>query len=179
MREPQMVEADAATLAKDRPRLAILLLLCPLLMASGAWVGARFSGVAARLNPTVNLAERMLHAPPGPARVGALSPDDLALARARQQPDRLLLEAKAIQHKFDIGSWIFGAWIGAVLGVKLISLALQRRRTDYEPERGDCFACARCFEFCPNELVRRGLQPAATPVREAEPAELIAKAGAK
>ena len=44
---------------------------------------------------------------------------------------------------------------------ELISLSVRRKRTDYEPDRGDCFACARCFEYCPNELVRRGLMPAA------------------
>jgi ferredoxin len=55
---------------------------------------------------------------------------------------------------------IFGGWIGLVIGVKLISLALRRQRTDYEPDRGACVACARCFEYCPNELVRRGLMPA-------------------
>jgi len=39
---------------------------------------------------------------------------------------------------------------------------LRRRRTDYEPDRGECFACARCFKYCPNELVRRGLMPASS-----------------
>jgi formate hydrogenlyase subunit 6/NADH:ubiquinone oxidoreductase subunit I len=48
-----------------------------------------------------------------------------------------------------------------VIGLKLVSLSLHRKRTDYEPDRGDCFACARCFEYCPNELVRRGVLPAA------------------
>jgi formate hydrogenlyase subunit 6/NADH:ubiquinone oxidoreductase subunit I len=38
---------------------------------------------------------------------------------------------------------------------KLVSLSLHRRRTDYEPDRGECVGCARCFEFCPNELARR------------------------
>ena len=94
-------------------------------------------------------------------KFGALSPDDLALERARQTPKEILTEAAAIRHKFDTGGWIFGAWVGLVIGVKLISLSVRRRRTDYEPDRGDCFACARCFEFCPNELVRRGLMPAA------------------
>ena len=46
-----------------------------------------------------------------------------------------------------------------VVGAKLISLSLRRTRTDYEPDRGACVGCARCFEFCPNELVRRGLMP--------------------
>ena len=92
-----------------------------------------------------------------------LSPDDQALDRARQAPKEILTEAAAIRRKFATGGWIFGAWVGLVIGVKLISLSVRRRRTDYEPDRGDCFACARCFEYCPNELVRRGLMPAAAP----------------
>ena len=52
--------------------------------------------------------------------------------------------------------------MGLVIGAKLVSRSLRRRRTDYEPDRGDCFACARCFEYGPNELVRRGLMPASS-----------------
>jgi hypothetical protein len=95
--------------------------------------------------------------------LGPQSPDDLALERARQTPKEILTEAAGIRHRFDIGGWIFGAWVGLVIGAKLISLSVRRKRTDYEPDRGECFACARCFEYCPNELVRRGLMPAALP----------------
>ena len=48
----------------------------------------------------------------------------------------------------------------AVLGVKLVSLSLRTLRTEFEPDRGACFACARCFRSCPQELVRAGLMPA-------------------
>ena len=167
MREPQIVETDAATRVQDRLRLAGLLVLLPLLIAIGGVVGARFSNAAALLNPTVNLAQRFARELDAPAKAGVLSPDDLALERARQHPDELSIEAKTIRHKFAIGSLIFGAWIGAVVGLKLIGLALHRRRVDYEPERGDCFACARCFEFCPNELARRGIQGGASGLQPA------------
>jgi len=33
-------------------------------------------------------------------------------------------------------------------------------RTDFEPDRGACFACARCFRSCPQELVRISQMPA-------------------
>ena len=49
-----------------------------------------------------------------------------------------------------------------MIGVKLISLSVRRRRTDYEPDRGDCFALRPLLRYCPNELVRRGLMPAAS-----------------
>ena len=57
----------------------------------------------------------------------------------------------------------FGAWAGLVIGGKLVALAMRRTHTDFEPERGACFACARCFEACPEERLRRGVQPEEAP----------------
>ncbi len=162
MREPQTIPLEPKSLRRDRARLALLLLSVPLLMAGGGWVGWRFGGAAATLHPTVNLAERYVREEKIPVTGPALSPEALSLERARQNPQELLEQAAAVRRKFTPGGWIFGVWIGLVVGVKLVSLSLHRRRTDYEPERGDCVACARCFEFCPNELVRRGLASAAS-----------------
>jgi Fe-S-cluster-containing hydrogenase component 2 len=163
MREPEASPAGAQFLGMDRRRLAWLLVLLPVLLVGGAWLGSQFAAPASRLHPTVSLADQLVRAQDTDPKHGALSPDDLALERARQSPKEILTEAAAIRHKFAWGSRLFGAWVGLVIGVKLISLSVRRRRVDYEPDRGDCFSCARCFEFCPNELVRRGLMPAAAP----------------
>ena len=159
MREPVAAKTDAPVLAKDRRRLALLLALVPALMAGGGWLGWRFSLPASRLHPTVALAERFLREPGALPKTGTLSPDDLALDRARQTPKEILTAAAEIRRRFALGGGVFGAWVGLVIGAKLVSLSVRRRRTDYEPERGDCFACARCFDYCPNELARRGLAP--------------------
>jgi len=169
MREPMPADSEPQRLRMDRRRLALLLTLVPLLVAGGGWLGFRFSLPASRLHPTVNLAERLIREKDAPAKTGVLSPDDLALERGRQTPDEIIATASTIRREFRIGGWVFGCWVGLVIGVKLASLSLRRRRTDYEPDRGDCFACARCFEFCPNELVRRGVlpglpEPAAAPL---------------
>jgi NosR/NirI family transcriptional regulator, nitrous oxide reductase regulator len=161
MREPQASPADAQALAKDRRRLAWMLALLPVLLVGGGWLGHQFGAPASRLHPTVSLADQLVRAEGTAPNLGPQSPDDLALERARQTPKEILTETAGIRHKFDMGGWIFGAWVGLVIGAKLISLSVRRKRTDYEPDRGDCFACARCFEYCPNELVRRGLMPAA------------------
>jgi ferredoxin len=160
MREPEAGKAEPVTLAKERRRLALLLVLLPALVAGGAWLGGKFGGPASRLHPTVSLAEQFIRERDTPSKTGALTPDELALERARQTPKEVLAEAAEIQRKFTVGGWIFGAWVGLVVGAKLVSLSVRRQRSDYEPERGDCFACARCFEYCPDELVRRGLAPA-------------------
>jgi ferredoxin len=163
MREPQASPADAQALAKDRRRLAWMLALLPVLLVGGGWLGHQFGAPASRLHPTVSLADQLVRAEGTVPNLGPQSPDDLALERARQTPKEILTEAAGIRHRFDIGGWIFGAWVGLVIGAKLISLSVRQKRTDYEPDRGDCFACARCFEYCPNELVRRGLMPATAP----------------
>ena len=32
----------------------------------------------------------------------------------------------------------------------MISLSIVPRRTDYEANKGTCFGCARCYEYCPD-----------------------------
>lgn len=157
MRVPSAGRPEAEFLGMDRRRLALLGLLLPLLIAGCGWAGWQFSRPASRLHPTVSLAELFVREQAAPPKTGVLTPDDLALDRARQTPREILTEAARIRHRFAIGGWIFGGWVGLVIGAKLISLSIHRKRTDYEPDRGDCFACARCFEYCPNELARRGI----------------------
>jgi hypothetical protein len=146
----------------DRRRLALLLLMLPLLIGGGGWLGFKFSGPASRVHATVSLAEELLRAQKSAELSGPRTAETLALNRAQQSSQEILTEAVSIQRRFVLGGWIFGGWVGLVIGAKLISLSLRRARTDYEPDRGACFACARCFSFCPNELVRRGLMPEAT-----------------
>ena len=165
MRKPETGKARS----HDRSRLVWLLVLAPALIVGGGWLGSRFSAPAARLHPTVSLAEQFLTEKETAPKFGALTADELALERARQTPKEILEQSVVLQRRFLVGGWLFGAWVGLVLSVKAFSLAVRRSRTDYEPERGACYACARCFEYCPNELVRRGLAPAVVVPNEAAP----------
>ena len=58
--------------------------------------------------------------------------------------------------QFRLAGGLFGAWVGLVIGAKLIHLSVRRRRTDYQPDRANCVSCGRCFWYCPNEQSRRG-----------------------
>jgi NosR/NirI family nitrous oxide reductase transcriptional regulator len=157
MREPE--SGTPEDLPMERRRLGRLIALLPVLLMVGAWVGWRFSGVAAQMHPTVQLATLFLREQAVGVKPGLPGPDEFALERAKQNPKELLVEAARVEKRFAIGSSIFGAWIALVIGVKLITLSVRRQRIDYEPDRGSCLACARCFEWCPNELVRRGMAP--------------------
>jgi ferredoxin len=157
MREPSSGVAPAQTLATERRRLAWLLALLPVLIAVGAWIGSTFAVPFSRMHPTVQLAEFYLANKKSPKPYPPQTPEALSLVRAEQQEKELLTAAVDIRRRMGLGTTLFGGWVGLVIGAGLIGLSVRRTRTDYEPDRGACFACARCFEYCPNEMVRRGL----------------------
>jgi len=161
MREPSSGTVETRFLTPARRRLAWLLLLVPLLIAGGAWIGNHLGTPVSKLNPTVELAERHVRQQSNPVSYGVMTPEALSLQRAERDPEALLKSAADLGHRFTLACMIFGGWVGLVIGVKLVSLSLRTLRTDFEPDRGACFACARCFRYCPNELVRIGQMPAA------------------
>jgi ferredoxin len=160
MREPAS-PANPALLGAARRRLGWLLALLPVLVVAGAWAGSKLSPAAAQLHPDVAAAERYLRQQSAPVQYGLMTPEALSLQRATDAPEAILKAAADLRHRFDLACWLFGGWIGLVIGLKLVSLSLLASRTDYEPDRGACFACARCFTACPNERVRLGWMPAA------------------
>ncbi|MCX8108036.1 MAG: 4Fe-4S binding protein, partial [Verrucomicrobiae bacterium] len=156
IREPLPDPVAPDELAGARRAFGVSLLLLPLLVAGGAIMGHGIAGPAAVVHPTVALAERYLD-PNKPAPPRVATPESLALQRAEQERESLLIEAVRIKRRFDTAGWWFGGWVGLVIGVRLVSLTLRPRRAEFEADRGACFACARCYLSCPNERVRLGL----------------------
>ena len=173
MREPSPGTVQPTALRPERRRLGWLLVLVPALIAVGAGLGGKLAVPVSKLNPTVELAERHIHQLNSPVDYGVMTPEALSLQRAERDPEALLKSAADLRHRFWLACVLFGGWVGLVIGVKLASLSLRTLRTDFEPDRGACFACARCFRSCPQELVRIGQMPAnelAKPVGAAQPA---------
>jgi ferredoxin len=160
MREPSPA-ADPAVLGAARRRLGRLLALLPALVVAGAWAGSRLSPAVAQMDPAVALAERYQRQQITPAQYGVMTPEALSLQRAAGDPEAILKAAAEMRRRFALACLLFGGWTGLVIGLKLVALSLPARRTDYEPDRGACVACARCFTACPNERVRLGWMPAA------------------
>jgi len=139
----------------DKRRLAALLVLLPVLVGLGFWLGGLAGTNFARQHRVVNLAER-IHLEETGAVQGTT--DASAAFRATGEPlEKLFANAQAIRHRFVWAGRLGGAWIALVIGLKLISLAIRRKRTDYEADQFRCVACARCFRYCPEELKRLGL----------------------
>ena len=163
MREPSPGTVEPKLLAPERRRLGWLVLLVPALIVGGGLIGSRLAVPVAKLNPTVELAERYIKQQKSPVDYGLMTPETLSLQRADRDPEALLKSATDLRHRFWLACVAFGGWIGLVLGMKLVTLSLRTLRTDFEPDRGACFACARCFRSCPQEWVRAGLMPASEP----------------
>jgi NAD-dependent dihydropyrimidine dehydrogenase PreA subunit len=127
-----------------------MLLLLPLLVALGFVLGRRLEVPLAKLHPTVALAEQVRREETGQA-AGTTDASDNFRNTGRSVAD-LYAEAGQLTGRLGrAGGWL-GAWVGLVLGGKLIQLSMRRRRTDYEPDPARCVACGRCFWYCPAEL---------------------------
>jgi len=145
-------EWPGAEYVKGKRRLAFLIVLLPLLVVFGAWVGGRLKDVTSRMHPTVLLAERIYLEETGQVE-GTTDPSTAFRATGRTVED-LYEEASAIRRKFAVGGRFLGAFMGLVIGLKLTALSVWRRRTDYEAEPASCLACGRCFKYCPREHLR-------------------------
>jgi polyferredoxin len=146
--------AEGESLQVGKRRLAILLLALPLLVLAGGWVGSRLSVPMSTLHRTVDLAGQV-----GTGETGAAKEETDATRAFRQTgrpPKELYEQALALRKRFVVGGWVFGAFLGLVVGLKLLKLSIKRKRTDYETDRAYCVSCARCFEYCPYEHIRRG-----------------------
>jgi ferredoxin len=143
----------AGEYAGARKRLVLLLVLVPVLMVIGGWICARLHTVTSRMHATVRLAERVWLEEAG--KVQGTTDASLAFRATGKTIEALYDEASGIRERFRFGGWLLGGFIGLVVGAKLISLSVWRRRSDYEPDPAGCLACGRCFEYCPRERLRR------------------------
>lgn len=151
IREPA-AEWPAQDYEKAKKRLAFLILLVPLLMFAGGWMTSGIRHATSRMHETVRLAERIHAEETG--RVTDTTDASAAFRATGREIEELYAEAEGIRTQFGTGGWIFGAFVGLVVGLKLIGLSVWRQRTDYEASRASCLACGRCFEHCPREHVR-------------------------
>jgi NAD-dependent dihydropyrimidine dehydrogenase PreA subunit len=138
--------------SKSKKRLAFLILLLPVLILLGGWMGSGVRMVTARMHETVRLAERIYLEDTG--KVEGTTDASLAFRATGREVKELYEEASNIRAEFGLGGWLFGGFVGLVIGFKLIGLSVRRQRKDYEADRASCLACGRCFEYCPKEHVR-------------------------
>jgi NosR/NirI family transcriptional regulator, nitrous oxide reductase regulator len=149
------VEQSRTERARGRRRLAAMLAILPVLVALGASLGHTMAVPLSRLNATARLAERVRLEETGQVEGTTDSSD--AFRNTGRPANELYAEAIGLRDEFArAGLWL-GAWVGLVIGVKLIHLSVRRRRDVYQPDKAACVSCGRCYWYCPPEQVRLGL----------------------
>ena len=154
IREPTVGQSHAER-ARSRRRLVLLVLLVPVLVMLGGWLGRSLAFPLARLDHTVRLAEQVRLEETD----WEIEPTDASKAfyESGRPVEELYVEAMGRHKAFaSAGGWL-GLWVGLVVGVKLLHLSIRRRRVDYQPDRSGCVSCGRCFWYCPGEQARLGL----------------------
>lgn len=133
-------------------RLAFLIVLLPLLIASGVWAGYELREWLSRVHPEVRLAQRV-YLEENALVEGTTDASDAFRAMGRSS-EELYAEATVLRDGFGVGGALLGGFIGFVIGAKLLLLSVKRRRIDYEADRASCLACGRCYAYCPKEHER-------------------------
>ncbi|MFC1607699.1 4Fe-4S binding protein [Candidatus Latescibacterota bacterium] len=134
--------------------LAILIIVTPVIVASGGWMMSHMHVPLSRQHATVALAEEIQIENAGGTTETTEETD--AFRASGQTEEKLFEKAGMIRNQFKTGGWFLGCFLGFIFCMKLIILTTFRRNSDYTTDTGTCFSCARCFSYCPVEQVRRG-----------------------
>jgi len=132
---------------QGRSRFALYLLLIPVFTVAGWFVTEMVHEQLAGINPDVRLAREMrAEEVTGKA---AISKEAVAFKESGNNLDTLYINEAAKVEEFSKGSRWVGLFFGFSLGMALFLSTRREERNDYIPDRGKCFSCARCFQFCP------------------------------
>jgi NosR/NirI family nitrous oxide reductase transcriptional regulator len=139
------VKSDNRELVK---KLIIYCFVTPALVILCGWTASKYHEDFAHVNFKVRLAQEMMTI--DSKSESAVIPTEVTTFRSSgQMAENLYKEAALIVNRFYAGSWIMGGFIGLVFGLTLARLTIFRYRNEYLANKGNCFSCARCLEYCP------------------------------
>ncbi|MBE0655543.1 MAG: 4Fe-4S binding protein [Bacteroidales bacterium] len=136
-----------ASVKKNMKRFSIYALLIPLWMAAGGFALSKAHVMLSRANPDVYLAELLITHPEVKEDLDNI--DVQTFLESGKSMEQLVDEASLIRGKFKKGGWYLGSFLGLVIGLMIMNQFVMRKRSIYEPHKGDCFSCGRCMEYCP------------------------------
>jgi ferredoxin len=136
-------------------RLAVLLVLLPVLAAGGGFAGYAMHGFLAEAHRTVRLADQLVLEKQGAVESNLEIETFRASGSTR---DELVAEASEVRESFAVGGTLVGVFAGLMFGIKLVGHSVHRKREGYEPDRAECLSCGRCFAYCPVEQSGKDLK---------------------
>jgi len=134
-------------------RLGHLLIMTPLIIILGGWIGHRMSVPMSSYNNTVFLAEQVMAEKLNPELEETLETETYRAMGLSE--DELMTGAAKVRGQMNMGGWILGGFLGFVFSIKLIGLSVSRTQKDYEVIKPSCFSCGRCCSYCPSDDMHR------------------------
>lgn len=131
----------------DTRRFLMYAVLLPVLVIGGSFLGRKSHIFLSKAHPDIQLAELLITHPE--TRNDPDHIDVQAFLASGKTMETLVEEARAIRREYYYGATLLGGFIGLVIGLMLINQVTFRERTDYEPNKGNCYSCARCMDYCP------------------------------
>jgi ferredoxin len=140
-------DPSAADRRREMRRVASALVALPVMVLLVAWAAGRLGPTLAGAQREVRVARELLAAQAPPQ---AQPSADLQFAQEGGVAGAALIDsAAAAERRFVLWSRWVGGGVALLVMLKLVRLSLYRRIADHEPDRGECFSCGRCFEYCP------------------------------
>jgi NosR/NirI family transcriptional regulator, nitrous oxide reductase regulator len=130
-----------------RKRFILSLVLIPVFAVAGGLLFRNLAPVLAGANHDIRLA-REIRAEKD-SGIQALSKAAIAFKESGKTEEELFTGETAIFGSFQKGAPWVGVFLGASLGIGLLSLTIRKTRNEYKPDQGKCFSCGRCFQYCP------------------------------
>jgi len=125
----------------------IYFLMIPLLASGFAVILYNLAPSLSVVNNNVKLAREIrLEREKG---IKAVSKAAIAFFESGKTEDELYKEELQIIGRFKKGAPWVGIFFGLSLGIGFFRLTVRNFRTEYVPDRGRCYSCAKCFKFCP------------------------------
>jgi ferredoxin len=128
----------------------IYFLMIPVLAAAFAVILYNIAPSLSVVNNNVKLAREIrLEKEKG---IKAVSKAAVAYFESGKTENELFDEEQQIIGRFRKGAPWVGIFLGLSLGIGFFRLTIRNIRTNYEPDRGRCYSCAKCFKFCPVKI---------------------------
>lgn len=128
-------------------RLLLYFVMLPLMVAAGSLLLGSNSDNLSRANKDVYLYDLVMQHEEEPSLEMPLEVE--AFHEMGRSIDELSAKVDVIKNQFSLYSYIIGALIGLVIGLKLVNLSVKRTRKTYEIDHAACVTCGKCLDYCP------------------------------
>ncbi len=128
-------------------RFSLYALLIPVWMFIGGYAVSSAHVLLSKAHPDVYLSELLIAHPE--LKTDTKNLDIKAFLESGKTFEELVAEAGLIRKKFKVGGWYLGGFLGLVIGIMIMNQFVLRKKSIYEPHKGDCFSCGRCMNYCP------------------------------